>query len=129
MEIQKFISICEKDHEIAKFYSFKDKPLEDFQDGTNNVFVNQLMSRLFMDLIVEINKTRIQKRRVYDLLCALHNLPRVYLGKNNETLCELMLEGILEQDAIEYAFNNMSLDMKEKYKQFQKWLATEKIRG
>lgn len=77
------------------------------------------MKRLFFDLVTEITKMRISKRKVYDLLCTLHNLPRVYLGKNNETLCELMLDAISEQDAIQYAFDNMSLEMKEIYHDFQ----------
>ena len=52
---------------------------------------------------------------MYDLLCALHNLPRVYFGKDKETLCRLKQEAISEQDAIEYAFDNMNIDMKKKY--------------
>ena len=53
---------------------------------------------------------------MYDLLCALHNLPRVYLSKDKETLCELRQEPISEQDAIDYAFDNMNFDMKNKYR-------------
>ena len=52
---------------------------------------------------------------MYDLLCALHNLPRVYFGKDKETLCRLKQEAISEQDAMEYAFDNMNADMKKKY--------------
>lgn len=33
------------------------------------------------------------------------------MGKDKETLCELMQEAVSEQDAIEYAFENMSVDM------------------
>lgn len=113
--IEQFIVICNQEYEIGKFYNFSNIELEELHIGLNSMIVNQLMNQLFVDLISEINKTFIKKRNVYDLLCALHNLPRVYLGKDNETLCGLMQEAISEQDAIEYAFDNMSLDMKKKY--------------
>lgn len=114
--IEKFIVMCSKNHEIGKFYNFSDKKIGDLHVGANSIVVNQLMNQLFLDLTTEIKKTCIQKRKVYDLLCALHNLPRVYLGKDKETLCELMQETISEQDAIEYAFDNMNLDMKKRYR-------------
>lgn len=37
------------------------------------------------------------------------------MGKNKETLCRLKQEAISEQDATEYAFDNMNIDMKKKY--------------
>lgn len=113
--IEKFIALCNQNREIGKFYNFSDKEIGELHIGIDCIVVNQLMNQLFLDLITEIKKTFIKKRKVYDLLCALHNLPRVYLGKDNETLCGLMQEAISEQDAIEYSFDNMSLDMKKKY--------------
>ncbi len=113
--IEKFIAMCNENYEIGKFYNFSNKEIGELHVGINSIVVNQLMDKLFLDLITEIKKTCIQKKKVYDLLCALHNLPRVYLGNDKETLCELMQKTISEQDAIEYAFDNMSSDMKKKY--------------
>lgn len=115
--IEEFIAMCNQNYEIGKFYNFRNKETGRLHIGTNNIIVNQLMDWLFLDLTAEVRKTHIQKRKVYDLLCALHNLPRVYLGKDKETLCQLMQETISEQDAIKYAFDNMSLDMKKRYQQ------------
>lgn len=117
-EIEKFIAMCDENYEIGKFYHFSCKEIGELRFGINSIVVNQLMAQLFLDLMKEIKKTFIQKRKVYDLLCALHNLPRVYLGKDKETLCKLMQDAISEQDAIKYAFDNMSLDMKKKYQEF-----------
>ena len=116
--IENFISVCKENSEIGKFYDFSNKEICDLQVGINSIVVNRLMDQLFLDLMIEIKKTYIQNRKVYDLLCALHNLPRVYLGKDKETLCGLKQEAISEQDAIEYAFDNMSIDMKKKYQHF-----------
>ena len=113
--IGNFITVCKENSEIGKFYNFSDQEISELHIGINSIVVNRLMDRLFLDLLTEIRKTYIRKREVYDLLCALHNLPRVYLGKNKETLCRLKQEAISEQDAIEYAFDNMNTDMKKKY--------------
>lgn len=113
--IEKFIAVCKENSEIGKFYNFSDKVTGELHVGINYIAVNHLINQLFLDLIIEMKKTCIRKRKVYGLLCALHNLPRVYLGKDKETLCGLMQEAISEQDAIEYAFDNMNADMKKKY--------------
>ena len=113
--IRNFIEVCKENSEIGKFYNFSIKEIDELHIGINSIVVNRLMDQLFLDLMTEIRKTYIRNREVYDLLCALHNLPRVYLGKDKETLCGLKQEAISEQDAIEYAFDNMSTDMKKKY--------------
>ena len=113
--IEDFISLCNKNYEIGKFYNFSDKEIGELHIGINSRVVDQIMDGLFLDLITEIQKKFIQKRKVYDLLRALHNLPRVYLVNNRDTLCELMQNPISEQDAIKYAFDNMDLSMKNKY--------------
>lgn len=114
--IEKFVAVCRENYEIGKFYNFSDKVIGgELHVGINYRVINQLMDELFLDLITEMKRTCIQKRKVYVLLCALHNLPRVYLGKDKETLCGLMQEAVSEQEAIEYAFDNMNADMKKKY--------------
>lgn len=113
--IEKFVEVCNENHEIGKFYNFSNKQIGEIYLGKSNKIVNQLINEIFLGLLTEIKKPCIRKRKVYDLLCVLHNLPRVYLGKDKETLCELKQEAISEQEAIEYAFDNMSSDMKKKY--------------
>lgn len=118
--IESFFAVCEEDSEIGKFYNFSEKEIGELHVGINCIVVNRLMEQLFLDLMTEMKKTYIKKKKVYDLLCALHNLPRVYLGKDKETLCGLMQDAISEEDAIEYAFDNMSIDMRKKYQHLQK---------
>lgn len=118
--IEKFVAVCKENYEIGKFYNFSDKVKGELHVGISYIVVNRFMDQLFLDLITEMKKICIRKREVYDLLCALHNLPRVYLGKDKETLCGLMQEAISEQDAIEYAFDNMSVDMKKRYQHFSR---------
>lgn len=113
--IKQFIVFCDENYEIGKFYNFCNRQINEMNVGKNYKEVNQLINAMFLDLLTEIKKPYIKKRKVYDLLCALHNLPRVYLGKDKETLCELKQENISEQEAIEYAIANMSSDMRNEY--------------
>lgn len=114
-EINNFLKVCDSISEIGKFYNFSYKQVEGLRNGKEYCKVNRLINRLFVDLEKEIRRPYIRKRRVYDILCALHNLPRVYLGKNKKTLCNLEYDAISEQDAIEYALSNMNSKMKKEY--------------
>lgn len=114
--IEKFVAVCKENYEIGKFYNFSGKITGELHVGINYIAVNHLMDQLFLDLITEMKKIGTRKRKVYGLLCVLHNLPGVYLGKDKETLCGLMQEAVSEQDAIEYAFENMSVDMQKRYR-------------
>ena len=116
--LEKFITLCEEDYEIGKCYPFSNKRIGKMYSGENKERVNQLMDEIFLDLLTEIRKPFMRRKKVGYLLRVLHNLPDVYLGKNIETLCELNREGISEQDAIEYAFMNMDSDMVKKYHKF-----------
>lgn len=116
--IKKFITICEKNNEIGKFYDFSVKQVDELKIGKNYEEINQFTNELFCDLLKEIKKLYINKRKVYDLLSALHNLPRVYLGSDKETLCDLKQQAISEEDAIKYTFNNMNTSLREKYQSF-----------
>lgn len=116
--INNFVRLCNSNKEIGKLYFFSDKEdnvLNIKKDGKNFNRINKLMDALFADLKIEIDRPFIHKRKVYDLLCALHNLPRVYLGENKNTLCELKQQAICEEDAIKYSFQNMNDDMQVKY--------------
>lgn len=113
--IEDFIRICDDNYEIGKFYQFVNKSFKSMEWNKSYDKINEWINELFQDLLLEIRKPCISKKNVYVLLCALHNLPRVYLGKDKETLCELRQEAISEQDAVKYAIENMSSTMKKKY--------------
>lgn len=113
--IKKFIVMCGENREIGKFYKFSDKQIDEARLGISYDKVERLINELFLDLVTELQKPYIHKRKVYDLLCALHNLPRVYLGRDKETICDLKQLGISEEDAIKYSFDNMNTSLKEKY--------------
>lgn len=116
--INNFVRLCNSNTEIGKLYFFSskgDNELNIRRDGKNFNKTNKLMEALFEDLKIELNRLFIHKRKVYNLLCALHNLPRVYLGENKKTLCELKQQAICEEDAIKYSFQNMDDSMREKY--------------
>lgn len=114
-KIRNFITVCEENYEIGKFYQFSHKQIDEVTIGKSYQKINKLIDELFLDLLTEINKLCVNKKKIYDLLCTLHNLPRVYLGRNKETLCDLNQETISEQDAIKYAFSNMNPSMVKKY--------------
>lgn len=106
--IEKFIAVCNENYEIGKFYNFSNRQIGEMHVGKSYKHINKMINQMLLDLLEEIKKSYILKKKVYDLLCALHNLPRVYLGKGKETLCRL-------EEAIEYSFDNMSFDLKKKY--------------
>lgn len=110
--IQKFFKICDENYEIGKFYSLYDKNIDGLYIGENDVLINKLMSELFDELLKEIHKMCIHKRKVYDLLCALHNLPRFYFEK--ESLYKLGQCAISHNDAITYSLNNMNDKVKRR---------------
>ena len=126
-EINEFFELCEKYPEIGKFYSFSMNYIENLYVGESYVAVDKLIDGLFDELIIEIRKMFINKRKVYDLLNVMHNLPRVYLGKNKNTLCNLKQESISVSDAINFMFSNLSNDMKEKYQKIL--IDMEKVQG
>lgn len=118
LQINNFVKLCNSNKEIGKLYFFSNKEYKELnirRDDKNFNMTNKLMDALFVDLKIELNRPFIHKKKVYDLLCALHNLPRVYLGENKKTLCELKQQAICEEDAIKYSFQNMNDAMRDKY--------------
>ncbi len=113
--IEEFISVCNDNPEIGKFYNFQTNQVDKLYVGKGNIIIDRFIKELFLELTTEINRPIIFKKKVYYILCALHNLPRIYLGKDKATLCNLNQEGILERDAIRYSLENMTVDMKKKY--------------
>lgn len=110
--------LCSENHEVGKFYNFSNEPKDLVYSSENYCSINSLMDALFSDLVTEINKTFIDKKKVYDILCVLHNLPRVYLGKENDTFCCICQDCISAKDALNYSYDIMNSEMKIKYEKF-----------
>ena len=111
---------CRHNKEIGKFYNFtvdiNKIKLED--KYINYPQVNGLMQDLINDLDKEVNKVFVNNKKVYYLLCSLHNLPRVYFGRDNKTLCQLGQLSISEEEALEYSYSNMNAKERERYKKY-----------
>ncbi len=114
-QINNFINKCKENYEIGKFYNFKGNNMDSFIHGLSYDEINCLIKMMLDDLLSELDKIIVSKRKIYDLLCSLHNLPRVYLGKGKETLCDINQEAISVKDALEYSYKNMSIELREKY--------------
>lgn len=116
--INHFIYICAENKQIGKFYCVcKDiKKIKWDKINYRCQKIWKLMNALLSDVNIEINKMFVDWKRVYMLLNVLHNLPRVYLSKNEETLCELKQSPISEKDALIYAEKNMDQQTREIYK-------------
>lgn len=119
--INSFIKFCESNPEIGKFYNFSYcsiVKLEIREENDSFDKVNKLIKELFVDLIKEMNRMFIRKKEIYDFLSSLHNLLRIYLGFDKDTLCDLRQPAISEEDAVKYAFQNMNEMMKIKYQKY-----------
>lgn len=86
------------------------------EEDISNKFIDFLMYEMTNDCLNELKKTFVNKRKIHMLLRALHNLPRVYLWKNVDALCNVCngLE-ISPCEAIEYSFANMDTETKKYY--------------
>ena len=118
--MHKLTILCEKYSEIGKFYNISlniDAIQWDSQDN-NYINVCQLMKKMLEDLKYEVSKIVINNNEVYSLLCSLHNLPRVFLGKDKKTLCKLNQHSITEEEALTYAYDNMNKGERIKYSIF-----------
>lgn len=129
MVLNEFIKFLETKTEFKEFYPIKPSILReiivrDFKvfessNGRSNASINILMFSIIKDILNLLSKgIFVDKRKVSMLLRASHNLPRYYLGENNKTLCELSLPSIEYEDAIEYTFQNMDDEARQKYKSF-----------
>jgi len=121
--IKDFLEIGIDDSQIRKFYFISKDVLSQIENENItweediNEFneVNYLMKLLLNDAINEISNTFTNRRKIYNIIRALHNLPRVYLGKGKKTLCELNQIEITQEEALQYAFQNMNEIHKRKY--------------
>ena len=115
--INEFIRFCSCNSEISKFYPFYQKIV--FETDVKLLYIEhkrifRAIRVLLLDLLNELNKFFPSKKKVYYLLNALHNLPRVYF-KNGGTLCGIRGCYINEDDALNYAFSNMNPKLRETY--------------
>lgn len=113
--VDKFIEVCKEDNEIGKLYVFEKYKVQNLQVRKHYENINKMIDDMFQQLLLELDKLLIDKRKIYNILCTLHNLPRVYLGNDEETLCNLGQKSITEEDALMFAIDNMDEQMKEKY--------------
>lgn len=103
------ISCMEKDARIIKYVEKRNEC-----SGVNNLIV-----QLLEDLLIELKKTFVKdKKRVKMLIMSLHNLPRVYINSTYETFCNLKMNAISPDEAIEYAKLCMDSETKIRYQQF-----------
>ena len=71
------------------------------------------------DLSTELKKGfHKNKEKICKLIFSLHNLPRVYLKNNENTLCMLNQEGISSDLAFTYSKLSMDEEMKSRYEHF-----------
>lgn len=113
--LNNFAVVCENEDEIGKFYSVSNwKYVEKWDDiEVFHPIILQLMSILLDEVIEEVNKMFVNKKKVYILLNCLHNLPRVYFDEKEETLCNLKCLPISEEEALSYVFQNANDDVKK----------------
>ena len=121
--MEEFVGTCDNNAEIGKFYRISDKVRNQLDNRKinwerkehNYAKVNELMVLLMEELLTEVNKFIIKNRNIYYLLNILHNLPRVYLGEEKDTICGLRQGSIPEEDALQYAFQVMNYKDKNKF--------------
>lgn len=118
--INKFDKICKSNSEIGKFYNYSLDIGNILWEDKNTDFckIDQLMKNILNELNDELKGFRVNKRRVYALLRSIHNLPRVYLSESDDTLCNLKLPSISENDALMYSYQNMEEMDRKKYEKF-----------
>lgn len=123
-----FIKSIKNDKELSRYYPFNNENIlfiveekyeiiDSIDRNKNNENVNILMDLLITEIIELLCKNIfVNNNKIIMLIRAAHNLPRVYLGRNLNTLCELNLPQIDPSDAIDFAFLNMDEKTKDKYK-------------
>ena len=89
------------------------------QDENKHTEVLNLIIQLLEDVLFELDKSfRKDKDKIWKMLCSLHNLPRVYLSNDANTLCMLRQKGITVCEAFSYSKLSMDENMLSNYKDF-----------
>ena len=116
------------DRELKKYYPFSivfdgtniNKALiTDCKDENKHIEIIDLIIKLLEDVSYELDKgLRKDKEKISRMIFSLHNLPRVYLSKEENTLCSLGQAGITSDEALEYSKLSMDESMLSSYKHF-----------
>lgn len=80
-----FLNLCKREKEIGKFYTFSEEVFgSSFDFVSPNQYsddykrINKIIYLLMSELKNEVSRINPDKKKVYNLLNSLHNLPRVY---------------------------------------------------
>lgn len=123
--------ICDKikcDNELKKYYPFaftfneldlNDMMITSCKSENKHIEIINLIIKLLQDGLAELNMgLKKDKKKIGEIIFSLHNLPRVYLNKEGNTLCLLQQEGITVNEALEYSKLSMGEEMRLKYRQY-----------
>lgn len=118
--VNEFISLSSSHPEISRFYSFQKERI-----FVTDITISHKKFRrafcvlkiLFSDLLDELNKCLPNKEKVYYMLNALHNLPRVYFN-GGKSLCGISKCHINENEALTYSFLDLNSTLRQNYKEF-----------
>ena len=117
--VNRFVDTCRQNREFGKYYDNAFKMLNacKIEETSSERYLktDELLDALFSDLWKECNQPFPSHKKIYYLLCALHNLPRVYFDANKQGLSGERMP-IAEEEALEYAYDNMDDGLKRKYK-------------
>jgi len=110
--ISDFIIICNNNPDFGRFYThafgkIKETKIQE-TDLIHCMKVDTLFDELFFDLLAELNRFIPSHKKIYYLLCALHNLPRVYFNRSKQGLSGENGGSITEDEALQYAFSTMN---------------------
>ena len=107
--LSQFIDTCNRNPDFGRFYTHAFIQLSVLKiEGTDSVHyfkTEKLINELFMNLLTEIDLLFPSHRRIYYLLCSLHNLPRVYFDVSKQGLCGENGGPIPEDEALQYLIN------------------------
>ena len=124
------INVCneiQNDRELKRYYPFdkvptigkKESKITGCEDENRHIEIISLIINLLDDILLELDKgLRKDKEKICKMIFSLHNLPRVYLNKKEQTLCSLGQDSITSDEALEYSKLSMDEDMLSNYGQF-----------
>lgn len=124
------IKVCheiQNDKELKRYYPFdgvliiggKEGKIIGCKDENRHIEIINLIIKLVDDILLELNKgLRKDKEKIGKMIFSLHNLPRVYLNKEEKTICLLGQDGITSDEAFEYSKLSMDENMLSNYRQF-----------
>lgn len=125
--LKKLIELIQTEEDIGRYYPIDGETIKKLQDcnflivktidsNRNNNSVNLLMNDITTEILENLsNGIIVNKKKITMLIKAIHNLPRVYLGNDTQTICNINQPSIGYKDAIEYSFSYMDKDTKQKY--------------